>query len=253
MFSKLIQLFSRAPVENVNPQAAPKPAEPADSSEPREPQVTYGIDVSHYQGEIDWDQVKQNEPGIAFVYIKATQSGTVTDSCFGKNWSNAKQAGILRGAYHFFNAAVDAKTQADFFMNTVGKLEPNDLPPWLDLESGQYSGVDDVSPEAFVNSVFTWLEEVEKVWGIKPVVYASPAFMSEHLGDERFAAYPLAVAQYNTQIDAPQLEGAWQGKSWTFWQYSENGTIKGINGNVDLDRYNGPVGELLKFAEEKGQ
>jgi lysozyme len=215
--------------------------------------IIHGMDVSHYQGNIDWEQVKQNQPKIAFVYVKATQSSHDVDPNFNENWESARQAGILRGAYHFFNAQADPKKESDLFISIVKKIEPKDLPPWLDLEGGKYSAVKSVTKEKYVSNVLIWLEEVEKALGIKPIIYASPDFARDHLTDKRFSPYGLAVAEYNPAAKAPEMKGAWKDQPWTFWQFSQTGKVKGINGNVDLDRFNGSIPELLKIARKSGK
>ena len=225
------------------------PSTPSPSSPP-EDALALGIDVSQFQGKIDWNQVKQNETKIAFVFVKATESTEFVDPLFPENWQGAKQAGIIRGAYHFFDAKQDAKTQAELFIKTVKKLEKNDLPPWLDLESGKFDEVDEVARKNFINSVFLWLDTVENGLGAIPIIYTSPDFARDYLTDKRFSRYALAAAEYDTDSTAPHLAGAWAGKTWTFWQYSERGTITGINGTVDLDRYNGSHEELMKFAKK---
>ena len=211
--------------------------------------VVYGIDVSHFQGEINWDQVKQNKPKITFAFIKATEASDEVDTQFESNWNGAKRAGILRGAYHFFDAKSNPKAQADLFINTVKKLQENDLPPWLDLESGKFSETDEVAKKNFVNNVFTWLEEVEDALGARPLIYASPDFASEYLTDERFGDYSLVVAEYGMDSDAPRMLGAWQGKTWAFWQYFPQRLVKGITEKTDLDKFNGTAQALLKFTK----
>jgi lysozyme len=218
-------------------------------SSPQEDALLFGMDVSHFQGEINWDLVKQNEPEITFVFVKATEGINFVDAHFEKNWIGAKQAGILRGAFHFFETDKDAKAQADLFINTVKKLEENDLPPWLDLESGKFDELDEVAHDNYINNVFTWLEEVEKALGVKPIIYASPDFARDYLTDIKFSGYALVVAEYDTVSAAPKMWGSWEGKTWTFWQYSLDGKVKGIPDKVDLDKFNGSARELVNFIK----
>ena len=222
---------------------------PPSLSSPQEDALFFGMDVSQFQGEIDWDQVRQNETKIPFVFVKATESIGLVDPQFEKNWTGAKQAGILRGAYHFFDAEADAKAQAELFINTVKTLEENDLPPWLDLESDKFDKVDEVSCKNFIDSVFIWLDTVENGLGAKPIIYANPDFAEDYLTDPRFSRYALAVAQYDDGSGSPGLLGAWEGKTWTFWQYSPDGIVKGISEKVDQDRFNGSAQDLLDFIK----
>lgn len=222
---------------------------PFSLTSPQEDAQLFGIDVSQFQGKIDWDQVKQNEPKISFVFVRATGGTDHVDLYFKKNWPGAKRAGILRGPYHSFNAKRDAKAQVKLFIKTVKKLEEDDLPPWLDLESSKFDEVDEVAYENFITRVFTWLEEVEKELGAKPIIFASPGFARDYLTDRRFSRYALVAAEYDTVSAAPKMWGAWEGKTWTFWQYSANVTIKGISVQVNLDKFNGSARELLDFVK----
>jgi lysozyme len=218
-------------------------------SSPQGDALLFGMDVSHFQGEINWDQVKQNEPEISFVFVKATEGTNLVDAHFEKNWTGAEQRGILRGAFHFFKTDKNAKAQADLFINTVKTLEENDLPPLLDLESNRYSELDKDTLEKYINKVFTWLEEVEKALGVKPVIFAGPDFARDYLTDKRFSGYALVVADYDTVSAAPKMWGAWEGKTWTFWQYSADHKVKGIPDPVNLAKFNGSARELENFIK----
>lgn len=191
---------------------------------------TQGIDVSHYQGTVDWTAVRQ--AGCSFAFIKATDGLTVVDPMFQQNWTQAQQAGLLRGAYHFFRANDDPTAQANFFCSTVGS--PGELPPVLDVEIN--SGV---SNSQVISGVQIWLQVVESWAGCKPILYTSPGFW-DGLGTSSFGAYPLWVAEYG--VSTPKIPSGWE--SWTFWQYSQSGTIAGISGNVDLDTFSGTLEEL---------
>jgi lysozyme len=218
-------------------------------SSPQEDVLIFGMDVSHFQGEINWTQVKQNKPKISFVFVKATEGINFVDAHFEKNWQDAKQAGILRGAFHFFEPDKDAKVQAVLFINTVKTLEENVLPPVLDLESGKFNELDETAYDNYIKNVFTWLEEVEKALGVKPIIYASPDFARDYLTDKKFSGYALVVVEYETVSAAPKMWGAWEGKTWTFWQYSADHKVKGISGPVNLAKFNGSAQELSNFVK----
>jgi lysozyme len=218
-------------------------------SSPQGDSLLFGMDVSHFQGDIDWNQVKQNEPEISFVFVKATESINFVDAHFKKNWMLARQRGILRGAFHFFKSNKDAKAQADLFIDTVKTLEENDLPPLLDLESDKFSELDEGAHDNYINNVFTWLEEVEKALGVKPIIYASPDFARDYLTDVKFNGYALVVAEYETVSAAPKMWGAWEGKTWTFWLYSAGHKVKGITDPVNLAKFNGSAQELANFVK----
>jgi lysozyme len=196
-----------------------------------------GVDVSHYQGTVSWPEASQ--AGIGFAFAKATDGLTLTDSQFAVNWPQMKAAGILRGAYHFFEPADDAAAQAQFFLQTV-QFAPGDLPPALDVETVGSSGA------ALWEGVETWLQTVAAALGVQPFLYMDPTFADENQAPASLAAYPLWVADYG--VAEPTLPDGWS--TWLLWQYSESGTVQGIDCSVDLDMVNGPIANLaaLKLA-----
>ena len=194
-----------------------------------------GIDVSHYQGTIDWGKVKG--AGMAFAFTKATESTTSTDSMFSVNWPAIKAAGLLRGAYHFFHADQDATTQANHFLQ-VTDISAGDLPPVIDIES-----TSNASDSAIVSGVQTWLDVVQQATGIVPMIYTAASFWNAHLNSS-FGSYPLWVANYG--VSSPKLPTGWS--NWNFWQYSQSGSVNGISGNVDMDYFNGTLAQLNAFV-----
>jgi lysozyme len=200
-----------------------------------------GIDVSFYQGTIDWTTVANNN--ISFAILKATEGLDIVDPNFATNWAASRAVGMTRSAYHFFRAARDAKAQAEFFLKTVGKLEDFDLPLVLDLER-----VDGIDRNVALDKAQIWLDIVEKATGRKPIVYTYPVFWEEQLADtNRFVNYPLWIAHYQTL--QPWVPGKW--KNWTFHQYSETGQVKGIAGAVDLNQFAGTLDDLQKLLNGK--
>jgi lysozyme len=193
-----------------------------------------GIDVSKWQGSVDWKSVQQ--AGVAFAFVRATYGSSEVDSSFNDNWQAMKEAGIIRGAYHFFLAADDPAQQAEFFIRTVGSLDPDDLPPVIDVEAG--SGVNSNLAE----SVETWLSNVAQGLGRTPIIYTAPSFWNANL-TSAFGNYPLWVAEYG--VSSPRAVNGWD--DWTFWQYSSTGKIAGVNGDVDLDYFNGTQQALSAF------
>ena len=193
-----------------------------------------GIDVSKWQGSINWPSVQ--EAGIAFAFARATYGNSVKDSFFDANWPAMKAAGIIRGAYHFFLATEDPAQQADFFISTVGSLDPGDLPPVIDVESG--SG----TSSNLAANVQTWLTTVEQGLGRKPIIYTAPSYWNANL-TSAFGDYPLWVAEYG--VSSPKAVNGWS--NWTFWQHSSTGNVNGVNGAVDLDYFNGTAQALAAF------
>jgi lysozyme len=182
---------------------------------------TSGIDVSHYQGEVDWAAVA--EGGVRFAFIKATDGVDDTDPRLAQNWAGAKAAGILRGGYHFFRPNLDAQRQAAHFLSVVA-MDDMTLPPALDVEITE--GLDRAALEGAIR---TWLGAVQSALGCKPVVYTDPSFWTNSVAAD-FSEYPLWLACY---AEKPEVPVPWQ--TWTFWQHSDAGTLKGIAGQVDLD------------------
>ena len=137
----------------------------------------HGIDISHHQGRIDWDDLKDNgsinKCPIRFVMIKATEGATQTDENFRDNFYQARENGFTRGAYHFYSVHTPAEQQAWHFINTV-KLENGDLPPVLDVEHKPKSQTD----EQFKQSVLEWLDIVERYYQVKPIIYLRPVILT---------------------------------------------------------------------------
>lgn len=194
-----------------------------------------GIDVSHWQGTIDWSAVAAD--GVEFAFVKATEGGDYTNPRFAENWAGARRAGVVRGAYHFFRPRTDAAAQAAHFLRTV-RLAPGDLPPVLDVEV-----TDGRSAESIAAGVLTWLQEVERATGRRPVVYTRASFWTAQMGGG-LGPYPLWVAHYG--VSAPSIPAGWSG--WTFWQHSDAGRVDGISGAVDLNWFNGGRVELDAFV-----
>ena len=193
----------------------------------------HGIDVSHYQGEINWKMLKQTRQGkfpVEFIFMKATEGGDFSDDRFVANFDSAKVHGFIRGAYHFYNPKTDADKQADFFIRSV-KLEPGDLPPVLDIE------MKSKDVKKLQQDLKIWLRKVENHYGVKPIIYASYKFKAKYLNDSIFNTYPYWIAHY--YVDSVRYQGEWK-----FWQHTDVGTLPGIDEKVDLNVFNGSFSEL---------
>jgi lysozyme len=189
----------------------------------------HGIDVSKYQSSIAWEEVrnmKVKEIQLGFAFIKATEGIGNTDPHFKRNWKKSKDAGLYRGAYHFFIASKDGRMQAENFIDKVD-LEPGDLPPVLDVE--QLNGT---SPVQVRTEVKKWLDIAENHYGVKPIIYTNVDFYKRNLGSE-FDSYPLWVAHYY-QPEQPRIS-----RGWVFWQHSDEGRVNGITHPVDFNVFNG--------------
>jgi lysozyme len=211
-----------------------------------------GIDVSTHQGHVNWSAV--SKAGISFAFARATIGGQQTDAQFAVNWTGIRTAGLRRGAYHYFWPATPWQDQAANFINTVGKLQSGDLPPALDLEEAFLKGTKkhdawkDVPPDQRLPMIQNWLGAVETALGLQPIIYTRQNFIEPLLGDgiQRLSNSPLWIAHYG--VLQPQFPSAWA--TWTFWQNSEKGNVSGVNGNVDLDNFNGSPDDLAALAKQ---
>ena len=200
--------------------------------------TTLGIDVSYYQGTFNWTTVKN--AGVKFAFIRLSDGDVFNDPKFTANWNGAKQAGIVRGAYQFFRPNQNVTAQADKMIAAIGTYQKGDLPPVIDVEA-----TGGLSPSAVASRVRTWVDRVKNGLGVNPIVYTGKYFWRDDVGGPTsFVNNPLWIAQYTSLC--PDLPAPWQ--RWTFWQYSESGSVAGISGGVDMDRFNGSVADLLAFA-----
>jgi lysozyme len=201
-------------------------------------EVVEGIDVSMYQGTIDWSQVKA--AGIEFAYIRVSDGLPPVDPMFAPNWAGARAAGVLRGAYQFFRENEDPIAQADLLLDTMGPLDDEDLPAAIDVES-----LDHQTGATIVSHVKAWMDRVEAGSGKKPIIYTGRPFWDENTGSST-AVSDHALWIPNWYVTCPGISVAWS--NWGFWQYSSTGRVDGITGDVDRDRWNGDREGLLAFA-----
>jgi lysozyme len=201
-----------------------------------------GIDVSDYQDPVDWQTVKNS--GIQFAIIKATEGQTWKARTFKEKWRDSKQVGMIRGAYHFFRPNRTGQSQAENFLDMLaeaGGLQENDIAPVLDLEVR-----DGINSSTIKERCLDWLETIETRTGRKPIIYVSPGFWNGLSGGSaEFADYPLWVAHYTRE--RPNIPGRW--RTCAIWQYTDQGRLPGINGNVDFNWFNGDLNGLQDFAQ----
>jgi GH25 family lysozyme M1 (1,4-beta-N-acetylmuramidase) len=190
-----------------------------------------------WQGAIDWAAVKH--AGRAFGIARISDGIGYVDPTFLGNWNGMKAAGMIRGAYQFFEPSQNAIAQANLVVSRVGQLGPGDLPVMLDLEvtGGQ-------SPATIAAKVRQWVDTVQSGTGKRPMIYTGAYFWDGFVGSHDFAGLPLVIAWYGTHC--PGVPNAWQ--SWRFHQYSGSGSVAGVSGAVDLDVFNGSLAELHAFA-----
>jgi lysozyme len=199
-----------------------------------------GVDVSYYQGRIDWTAVRAH--GVAFAFARVADGGGFVDPAFADNWAGMKAAGVIRGSYQFFRPGEDPLAQAAVFVREIearGGLRPGDLPPALDVEVTDGVGADTLRLRALA-----WLTQVEAALGRRPIVYTSPGFWADLDAGPVFDRYPLWLAHWDTAC--PALPGSWD--RWRFWQDATDRTVAGIGEPVDTDWFDGTRAELLAFA-----
>jgi lysozyme len=198
--------------------------------------------VSNHQGNINWQAVKDS--GVQFAYMKATEGDFYVDPYFPGNRKGAQDAGLKVGYYHYFHPEESVDAQVKLFCDKVGKAEPNSLR--LEIDAEDPSNWRQFTPEQRVQKIVDFCEGVKKTLGITPelIIYANPSFVNDLLkNSSTLKNYPLFIANYG--VDQPNVPNPWD--KWDFWQYSESGRVPGINGNVDMDLFNGTADDLTKY------
>lgn len=190
----------------------------------------FGIDVSHYQGKINWDSLQKGNKDfpLNFVFIRATAGDNGTDSRFKTNWKEAGAHGFIKGAYHYYRPNENSLKQAENFIDKV-KLQKGDLPPVLDIEQIP----SEQSMDSLKSGLKRWLDKVEKHYGMKPIIYTGESFYTDFLRKE-FIGYDLWIANYSFFAEEIRPE-------WLFWQFTDKASVNGIEGNVDINIYNGSL------------
>jgi lysozyme len=225
----------------VHPDKAANLYKAVPDSHPRQPKLTnslsvtyisgnhqYGIDVSHYQGRIDWKSVSTDNK-VGYVYLKATESNYMVDDTYEYNLTEARRHGLKVGSYHFFRPNVDAESQFLNFKRTVDRRK-QDLLPLIDVEVT--GGV----PVATLHKrLQEFLRLVTKEYGKRPMIYTGRNFYDRYFaGYSHFKSYIFMIAQYTS--GEPSLS---DGKDFAMWQFTAKGRVNGIRGDVDRSRFVG--------------
>lgn len=199
-----------------------------------------GIDVSHFQNKINWEEIKK--ANISFAYTKATQGVDYVDPKFHVNWENMKKVQMAKGAYHFYDSDHSGREQAYHFIKVVGAKEAGDIPPVLDIEGGSIKGnVDELKLQ---QEVKIWLKIVEDHFKVKPIIYTNNEFANKYLKQSDLSTYHLWIAEYG--VEKPRIPEAWKGKKWLIWQRTPKGSIEGVVGDVDHDITEINIKRLIK-------
>jgi len=200
-----------------------------------------GIDVSKWQGTINWSNVKAS--GQKFVIARVSDGINTPDSKFASYWPAMKQAGFVVGVYQFFRPSQDPIAQADLLLDMMGPMEPGMLPPTLDVEAAD--GQSKAQVEA---AIAQWIAHVQAKLGVAPLIYTSSYFWSNSVGSSAQAALPLWVANWG--VSCPTLPSVWN--DWKIWQTAETGSVSGISGNCDTDEFNGDLEALQAYTSGGG-
>lgn len=195
---------------------------------------TFGVDVSHYQEEINWKNVKISKHPIKYVFIRATMGSNRKDITFKDNWKNSKKNGFIRGAYHYYDPNENSTEQANNFINSV-ELKKGDFPPVLDIE--------ELSKFGNINlhkGLKNWLKLIESKYKVKPIIYTGLKYYEENLKED-FNNYPLWIAAYS------RSKKRMNQVNWQFHQFTDKVKVYGINTYVDGNDFNGTEEDLNKI------
>ena len=197
-----------------------------------------GLDISHYQGDVNWDKLRnaqiQGAP-VSFIFVKATEGTNIWDENFNQNFHNARKNDIVRGAYHYFSPSSSGKKQANFYCKMV-QLDEHDLPPVLDVEE-----LGNSTPAQLRHEVLNWMDVVEKHYGVTPILYTGYKFRTSYLNTPDFDRFPYWIAHY--YVDSLEYQG-----KWAFWQHTDVGKVDGIKGSVDINVFNGDYQDLMDLT-----
>lgn len=200
----------------------------------------HGIDISHYQTAIDWENLKSvsisgDTIHFKFVFIKATEGTWLEDQLFDEHWENAKKHNKIRGAYHYLHVNRDINKQAYSFINKI-KLERGDLPPVIDIEEHK-----NISKAKIVKAVKTFAAILEKRYHTKPIIYSNRNFIEDYLSDD-FDGYTFWVAHYfEPEIKIEEVK-------WKFWQHTDKASLMTTGSRIDANVYRGSINDLKKMT-----
>lgn len=206
----------------------------------------HGIDVSKHNGKLDWDAITKhsiNDWELKFVFVRATvalaDGRLAKDKKFDDNWSNAHHHDFICGAYHFYSPAVTVDEQISLFTEEVN-LQKGDLPPVLDVENFERGNIYITAKD--IPKIERWLLEVEKKYGVKPIIYTSKKMYLDYFKKPKFEKYYFWIANYGDKITEVEKH------EWTFWQHCEDGKINAHGCSFDLNVFNGNENELQKIC-----
>ncbi|MFK7785897.1 MAG: GH25 family lysozyme [Crocinitomicaceae bacterium] len=206
-----------------------------------EASITYGIDISKWQGD-EMSLLSKENDSLSFVICRSSEGITYTDPTFVQNWKLCKEKGFIRGAYHFYLSDDAPEEQAEHFANVIKDMEDSDLPPIIDFEEGSIAKGS--NKETVIEDLWKFIFALEQKTGRTPIIYTDENIGNSYLTASRFTNYPLWVANY-TNAEAPTMPGAWKGTDWMLWQKSDNYQVENIKN--DFDCFNGSISDLNAF------
>jgi lysozyme len=191
-------------------------------------ELTFGFDVSQFQGKINWNKVDSVEHKfpLQFVFIRATAGNDKKDIRFDENWVAAKKYHFIRGAYHYYRPNENSLEQAENFIKIV-TLQKGDFPPVLDIEKFP----ENQSIDSLKVGLKRWLKKVDEHYKVRPIIYTGEKYYNDFLKED-FPEYTFWVANYNFFVENIKDD-------WLFWQFTEKARIEGIDERVDVNIYNG--------------
>jgi lysozyme len=206
----------------------------------------HGIDTSRWQGAVDWPTARAN--GVNFAFLKATEGGDIVDPGFALNWDAAAQAGVARGAYHFWYHCRPAAEQARWFIRHVPR-SAGALPPVLDMEWTPFSPTCTLRPSAQTlrAEARIFLEALEAHYGQRPLIYTTPDFYQTN---EMWRVGPY---EFWLRSVAAHPKESFAGRAWTFWQYTGTGKVPGVRGNADINAFHGSQAEWAAWLATRAR
>lgn len=233
------QLSSR--LDSMNGHLEQLASQPYAATVQTKPATHRGIDISRWNGDIL--QAVDQQDRLSFVICKATQGKSYVDPDFHTNWKLITEKGLIRGAYHFYDASQDPMDQAEHFAKTLGELTSTDIGPILDIEPESIPADFEVDPLQLQVDLYIFLRHVERLSGRKPIIYTDPSFGDQYLTNDKFGQYALWVADY-TEAAQPTIPRIWSGKGYKFWQKSASYDLD--SHPTDLDLFKGERAEIYR-------
>jgi lysozyme len=199
--------------------------------------TTKGIDISNHQASVDWQSAKSD--GVKVAYLKASEGKDFEDDTYESKRDGAAKAGVVTGAYDFArpgsstsDVREDARREAEHFL-AASNVKQGDLAPVLDLEDAG-----SLTPDELALWTETWVDTVAQKTGARPMIYTSPGFWDAHVNDDGSIAEKTDLWVAHWGVDSPDVPGKWD--TWSVWQKSSAGGVKGLDGSVDVNEFRDP-------------